>query len=225
MAGLAITALPLISAVDYSQVENSTPSIATGIGLTRRVCKHHLANLNAVLWATKGFYQPVHPGGYAVRTIGTTCVLFALWMLMSGLFEPLVVGLGAASVIVTVYVVRRMDALDGDQIAVGLSPLRFARYLVWLMVEIARANWIVSKTILSRDMPIRQHLFTVPSTQKCDLGQVIFANSITLTPGTITVETEGDHFLVHAVSYSSDDPAALAEMDARVTATETGGAG
>jgi len=52
---------------------------------------------------------------------------------------------------------------------------------------------------------------------------VIFANSITLTPGTITVETEDGHFLVHAVSYSEDDPDALADMDARITACETAG--
>ena len=73
-------------------------------------------------------------------------------------------------------------------------------------------------------MPLRQHLFAVPHTQKTDLGQVIFANSITLTPGTISVETETGHFLVHAVSYSADDDAALAEMGRRVAATERTGA-
>jgi len=158
-----------------------------------------------------------------VRTIGAVVVLAALWLLMSGVYKPLVVILGAGSVLVTVWVVRRMDSEDGDQLRIELSPLKFTGYILWLLVEIAKANWAVTKTILSPKMPIRQHMFKVPFTQKTDLGQVIFANSITLTPGTITIETEDDEFLVHAVSYSGDDLEALADMDARVTAMEREG--
>jgi multicomponent Na+:H+ antiporter subunit E len=72
-------------------------------------------------------------------------------------------------------------------------------------------------------MPIHQNLFQVPYTQRTDLGQVVFANSITLTPGTVSVETEEGYFLVHAISYSADDMDALADMDARVSATELAG--
>jgi len=152
-------------------------------------------------------------------------VLFALWLLMSGLFKPLLIGLGAASVLAVVFVIRRMDARDGDRLVIGLSPVGFVRYLMWLMAEIARANWAVIKLILSRDMPLRQHLFSVRSSQRSDLAQVIFANSITLTPGTITVETEGDHFLVHAVAFDNATLPGLADMDARVCRTEAGGPG
>lgn len=141
---------------------------------------------------------------------------------MSGLYKPLILGFGAASVVLVVYVVRRMDTIDGDQFEIRLKPIAFLGYLVWLMVEIAKANWAVTKIVLSPKMPLRQHLFDVPYTQKTDLGQVIYANSITLTPGTISVETEVGHFLVHALCYSDDDMDALADMDARVTATEGG---
>lgn len=158
--------------------------------------------------------------GHRVRTIGTATVLTALWLLMSGLYKPLILGFGAASVVLVVYIVRRMDAVDGDQFAVRLKPLAFLGYLIWLMVEIAKANWAVTKIVLSPTMPMRQHLFDVPYTQKTDLGQVIFANSITLTPGTISVETEDGHFLVHALDYGDADMDAIADMDARVTATE-----
>jgi len=88
--------------------------------------------------------------------------------------------------------------------------------------EIAKANWNVTKIILAPAMPIRQHLFAVPCTQRTDLGQVIFANSITLTPGTISVETDPGSFLVHALAFSPADIDALADMDERVTATERG---
>lgn len=158
-----------------------------------------------------------------MRTIGIAIVFFALWLLMSGIFEPFIIGLGAASVLLTLFITSRMDAQDGDRVKLLLAPVKYARYLAWLMLEIARANWAVTKIILARDMPIRQHLFKTPYTQKTDVGQVIFANSITLTPGTITVETEEGHFLVHAVSWSEDDPDALADMDTRITACETAG--
>lgn len=158
-----------------------------------------------------------------MRIVGTTLVLFAMWLLMSGLFKPLLISLGMASVLVAVFVVRRMDAVDGDRVQINLRPIASIRYFFWLLVEIFRANWNVTKIILTADMPIHQHLFSVPSSQSSDIGQVIFANSITLTPGTITVETEGDHFLVHAVAYSSNTDAELADMDQRVSATETRG--
>ncbi len=150
-------------------------------------------------------------------------ILFVLWLLMSGIYKPLLIGLGVASVLLVWVVTKRMDAQDDDRIEIQLSPVQFVKYLIWLMMEIARANWAVTKIVLSRKMPIRQHLFAVPYTQKTDMGQVIFANSITLTPGTITVETEGGQFLVHALAYSSEVPASLADMCARVTETETSG--
>lgn len=159
-------------------------------------------------------------GGEFVRTVGVAIILLALWLLLSGIYKPLVIGLGVASVLVAVFVVNRMDAADDDRIELRLKPLQTLNYFFWLMVEIAKANWVVTRVILSPKMPIRQHFFAIPYTQKSDLGQVIFANSITLTPGTITIETEPDSFLVHALAYSDGDMGALAEMDRRVSSTE-----
>jgi multicomponent Na+:H+ antiporter subunit E len=155
-----------------------------------------------------------------VRKIGSFVVLFALWLLLSGIYKPLIVGFGAVSVLVVLLVTHKMDEIDRDQVDIPLNPVRFVSYLFWLLVEIAKANWIVTKTILSPKMPLRQHLFLVPTTQRTDLGQVIFANSITLTPGTISVETMGDQFLVHALTYSPQDDDALGDMDRRVSAVE-----
>ncbi len=157
-----------------------------------------------------------------MRSIGVAIALFALWLLMSGLYyKTLVTGLGAASAIFAVYMVRRMDAVDGDQLEINLNPFKFFTYNIWLFGEIAKANWAVTKLIVS-GKPLNQHLFYTPYTQRTDLAQVIFANSITLTPGTISVETEPGRFLVHAVDFSESDHEALADMDARVTATEGG---
>jgi len=137
----------------------------------------------------------------------------------------MIVGFGAISSIIATYVVHRMNQVDRDRVPLDLHPIRMVQYWAWLMVEIVKSNIAVTKIILARDMPIRQNLFMTPCSEKTDLAQVIFANSITLTPGTITVETEDDHFWVHALAYSSDDPVALADMSARVLAIETGGRG
>ena len=155
-----------------------------------------------------------------MRIVGAIIVFLGLWLLLSGIYKPLTVGLGVLSTLAVILIINRMDSIDGDRVEIHLKPIEFLLYQGWLLVEIAKANWAVTKIIIAPSMPIKQHMFSVPYTQKSDLGQVIFANSITLTPGTVSVETEPGQFLVHAVAYSSDDKAALADMDRRVTACE-----
>ncbi|HAJ84737.1 MAG TPA: hypothetical protein DCM25_08275, partial [Rhodobacteraceae bacterium] len=125
----------------------------------------------------------------------------ALWLMLSGIYKPMLIGFGIVSVALVMVIVRRMDRVDGDHVRISIKPIQFSLYLLWLFIEIAKSNWKVTKIILARTMPIRQNLFDVPYTQTSDLGQVIFANSITLTPGTLTIETEAGDFLVHALSY------------------------
>jgi multicomponent Na+:H+ antiporter subunit E len=159
-----------------------------------------------------------------MRMMASAAGLIALWLLMSGIYKPLMIAFGLASVLGVLAIIKRMDKADEAGLEIRLHPVRSARYFVWLMVEIAKANWAVTKIVLSPKMAMRQHLFLVPYTQKTDLAQVIFANSITLTPGTISVETEDNDFLVHALNYSPGDHAALADMDRRVSAIEFAGA-
>ena len=152
--------------------------------------------------------------------------LTALWLLMSGIYDkPLILIFGAISVALSMWVGIRLDLADGEKLRYPISILGTLQYLCWLMMEIAKSNWAVTKIILSGKDPERENLFWVPVTQKSDLAQVVYANSITLTPGTISVETEGEHFLVHALDFGDGDMEALAEMDGRVTAIETEAAG
>lgn len=158
-----------------------------------------------------------------MRAVASAVFLLALWLLMSGVYKPLVIAFGVGSVLLIMVILLRMDKVDGDHVQLRLRPIRFIGYIIWLFGEIAKANWAVTKVILARSMPIRQKMFHVPQSQKNDLAQVIFANSITLTPGTISVETEEGGILVHALSYAEEDDIALADMDRRVTAVETEG--
>lgn len=160
-------------------------------------------------------------GDKKLKAIASAIFLMALWLLMSGVYKSLVIGFGLGSVFLIMIILWRMDKVDGDHVQIRLNPLRFLGYIIWLFGEIAKSNWAVTRTILSPVMPIRQKMLVVPQSQKTDLAQVIFANSITLTPGTISVETEDGGLLVHALSYCPDDDASLADMDRRVTAVET----
>ncbi|MGI9350288.1 MAG: Na+/H+ antiporter subunit E [Rhizobiaceae bacterium] len=160
------------------------------------------------------------------RIIVAAFGLLALWLLMSGIYDKtLILIFGAFSVILSVYIALRLDKADGEQLKYPIGVFSTAKYLFWLLIEIAKSNWAVTKVILSGRNPDRQNLFWIPVTQESDLGQVVFANSITLTPGTITVETEGKHFLVHALDYSNGDLDSLGDMDARVSKIETSAAG
>lgn len=155
-----------------------------------------------------------------LRLILSALGLFALWLLMSGIYKPLIVWLGAGSALAATAMLYRMNRLDGHDLRLPLNPVKLVGYFFWLLKEIALSNIAVTKVILSDGRTMRQNFIRVPNTQKTEVGAAVFANSITLTPGTLTVEIDRDSFWVHALAYSDDDPAALADMDARVTALE-----
>ena len=146
--------------------------------------------------------------------------LFGLWLLLSGFYDnSLLLGFGVISCVVCVYIAARMEVVDHESVPLQLK-LGIIGYLLWLTAEIGKANWAVTKVILSPRMKLQQRMIKVPASQKTDVGRVTFANSITLTPGTITVETETNGFLVHALNNDAADYAALADMGKRVTAVE-----
>lgn len=145
---------------------------------------------------------------------------------MSGIFKPLLIGFGLVSSLLCVWIVHRLGLLKlSDGFFYDMKFVAFCKYLFWLTVEIGKADWAVTKVIMSPDLPKRQRLIAVPTSQKTDLGRAFYANSITITPGTITVETEADHFIVHALTDDAADLDALAEMDQRVSETERHKAG
>ena len=156
-----------------------------------------------------------------LRTIITVVVLFCLWLLMSGIYQGFIVMLGFIAAAIAVFVVRRMDDVaDTGRLEIRLKILITIGYFFWLLVEIAKSNWLVTKTILGLNPSIKQHFFKVLCTQETEVGKTTFANSITLTPGTISVEHEGEEIWVHALSYSEEDLDALADMNSRVSNIE-----
>jgi len=151
------------------------------------------------------------------RAIGLGLVLLALWLLMSGIYQPLIIGLGLFSVALVVLISHRMDLIEREGMPFHLI-LHIPKYWLWLIKEIVLANIHVARLILDPKLPISPSMIEVKATQNSDLGRVIHANSITLTPGTVSVELEGDVILVHAISKEAAEGTLEGGIDRRVTA-------
>ncbi len=149
------------------------------------------------------------------HAISLSAALAALWMLLSGHTESHLLGLGGLSVVLTVWIVKALGILDREAIPVHLL-LRTIAYWPWLLWEIVKANWDVAKIILNPSLPISPTLMRVTASQKTDLGKAIYANSITLTPGTLSVNLEGDQITIHAITREGADGVAEGTMDRKV---------
>ncbi len=154
-----------------------------------------------------------------VRIISLAIILSMLWLLLSGHYDPLLLSLGLVSVVVTLVISLRMDVADREGHPVHLA-LRGLLYWPWLIKEIVVANVDVAKAILGMTDDIRPSLFTVKASQRTDLGRTIYANSITLTPGTVTIGMDADEFTIHALTPGARDGLGTGDMDRRVTAVE-----
>lgn len=147
-------------------------------------------------------------------------ILIGIWLLWSGHYTPLLISLGVFSVLVTIAMARRMRIVDGESVPLGLHPLRTPRYLLWLVIEIAKCNLDVARRILDPKLPISPRLIEVQAGQKDELGRVLYANSITLTPGTVSVETRGKTITVHALTAEAAEGLLTGDMDRRATRVE-----
>lgn len=147
--------------------------------------------------------------------------LAALWLLLSGHYTPLLLVLGALSCCVIAWLCRRMGIVDAETVPLHLLH-RLPAYALWLAGEIAKANWAVVKLVVSRGPAISPTLIDQDMSTKSDLAQVFYANSITLTPGTITVELRGGRARVHGITRDSAGDVAAGGMSRRVDRLEHG---
>lgn len=144
-----------------------------------------------------------------------TLVLAVLWLALSGMWWHMIItSFGAASVVISVYMTVRMGVLDGESVPFA-NLAGFASYWAWLGGEIFKANIAVVRLALAPQLNIKPVLTRVPSERGSDLARATFANSITLTPGTVTVEVENSGFLVHALDESFADQEAFRDMERR----------
>ncbi|NNC37787.1 MAG: cation:proton antiporter [Acidimicrobiales bacterium] len=142
-------------------------------------------------------------------------VLVAYWLTLSGYFDhPILFVTGGLSVLAVVWMCARMQILDEE--TVPYLHGKTLGYVPWLFTEIVKANMAVVRAVLSPDMEISPTWVKVKMDHETDLGRTIFANSITLTPGTISVDVGEGEILVHALLEDMTDADGFQEMGERV---------
>jgi multicomponent Na+:H+ antiporter subunit E len=146
-------------------------------------------------------------------------LLLAFWVLLSGYFTPFLIAAGVGSAFAVVLFGRRMHVVDREGHPIDLWRIVIS-YWPWLAKEIAKSGWDVSKRILHPRLPISPTLIRFKPSQQSVVGLVTHANSITLTPGTITVEAKPGEFFVHALTRAGAEGVVDSEMDRRITRLE-----
>ena len=141
-------------------------------------------------------------------------ILFSLWLLMSGHYNVLIVSLGIISCAFCVYVAKRGKLIDDEGLPIFFMP-RLLNYLIWLFKEILKSNLSTAKAIINGN--VEPETFTVKASQVTDVAKVTYANSITLTPGTVTTKIQKDVFEVHALNSDFGNDVRTNEMDKKVT--------
>ena len=145
--------------------------------------------------------------------------LMLLWLSLSGYFNFLQVSFGIVSTFFVVWLTIHLKLLTTD--GVRLQILRgYPLYLLWLTWEIIVSNILLAKIILAPKMVLHRQIIHTKANQSSDLAKAIYANSITLTPGTLTVDVDPDGFTVHSMAKTFADDICSDKMNARVAKLE-----
>ncbi len=153
------------------------------------------------------------------HALALSILLSAFWLVNSGHYTTLLLFFMVASVASIVALSHYMDVVDGEAQPLSIT-FTLPVYLLWLTKEVVLANIAVARRVWQGKDSISPRTIEVTASQKSDLGKVIYANSITLTPGTVSIDLEGDKILVHALDGESADGLLTGEMDRRVCRVE-----
>ena len=156
-----------------------------------------------------------------IRTLVTAVLLAAVWIAWSWHFEPLVVGFGVFAVVATLFLARRLEVLDVEAVPFELTG-RLLLYVPWLIWQVIVANFQTAKIILSPSLPIRPHLIRVRADQRTAVGKVIYANTITITPGTLALDLRDGVILVHCLDDEMASQEATGDVARKVAWLESG---
>lgn len=158
-----------------------------------------------------------------LNEIGITAVLFVFWIAVSGSLKwpQLLVGLAVAAFVA--YFNRNLNITPQERPAVTFKSVSWLiSYLFRLIVEIVKANIQVVRLVLHPKMPIMPHLVFLDVDLKLITSRVLLANSITLTPGTLTVLSDEKTFLVHAIVVEAGESLADWDLITRLRQMEVG---
>ena len=152
-----------------------------------------------------------------MRLILVVVALYLYWLALSGHYAPWSVVSGFLLSLAVVAFCRAKGITDAEGFPVGLVP-RGVLYWPWLALQIVKSGLRVTRIVLDPKLPISPTLVRVDALQNTAVGLTTYGNSITLTPGTLTVEaTERGRVLwVHAIERAGAEGFADDEMNRRV---------
>lgn len=156
-----------------------------------------------------------------MRSASLAGVLLLFWLALSGQYTGFFITLGVLTVALCVYLAHRMGTIDSEGVPIQLT-LGTLTYAPWLGWEIIKSAWNVSRIIIDPRLPISPTMTEVRASQASTAGINVYANSITLTPGTITTGVTGNRLIVHALESDGADDLEAGGMDARVARMEKG---
>lgn len=152
-----------------------------------------------------------------IYLLGLVLALATLWFALSGQTSPFFIGLGVISILMTLWLAGRLRIIDRNASPYHRLP-QMLGYLAWLIVEIVKSNITVIARVLGPRHAIDPAVVRLRTRARTDLGKALFANSITLTPGTVTVDVQGDKVVVHALVREKASVASFEAMDRRTAA-------
>lgn len=147
-------------------------------------------------------------------------ILAVVWMILSGKLELIYFFWGFISIVFVMWMSNKIRAIPmAENEPCGTTRIIIPRlivYLLWLVVEIVKSGVYVAYVVLHPRMPIQPMIVRFTSKQPNVLARVILGNSITLTPGTLTLDIEGDLFTVHALTRDTEEGLVSGDMESRV---------
>ena len=146
-------------------------------------------------------------------------ILALVWWILSGYPKTLLLTLGLISTLFTLFVSRRMGAIDRESLPLHMS-MRLVTYWFDLMWRIVLSNLQVMRLVLSSNPDLDPRIIRVKTRQTTDLGKVVLGNSITLTPGTVTLDIKDDEIEVYAINAAAAADVEQGYFDQRVPVEE-----
>lgn len=153
-----------------------------------------------------------------MKYVITFLVLFLNWIVWSGMFDAFHLALGVISCAIVTFMSHDL-LFKSEKFSVrhAIEFVRFIKYIPWLLYQIILSNIHVAYLVLHPKMPIEPSVISYRSKLKKDISLVTLANSITLTPGTITADIVNGIYIVHCISKKVADDLLTGDMEKRVS--------
>ena len=136
-----------------------------------------------------------------LQMAGLLVILMVSWALWSGIFKPLLLWLGLFSAVLSVWLAHRRGFFS--HVFPLRALLRLPAFWWWLLREVIKSSIDVARIVLTPSLPISPKMIELTTSEPTDVGKVILGNSITLSPGSVTIDVDGARLLVHCLTRES----------------------